>query len=209
LRGRIKCSAILNYIIFLIVGVRSKIQKILVDLLTHAGPTCSFYPSPICVVPMIPSLVSSPPVVVSEFGECSVLSEIIVRVSENSVECCQHDYDVDMCISIAECHQVYYNAVLNGSIIVPGYHVWYKNVICAIAYIDIVFGKNYNYAKNHFFNTHINDGKLSFGHESPLEVAFNVSRSSIFILSKFNLSHPHRLHAYEERPNRWSYVSYA
>jgi hypothetical protein len=58
LRGHIKCSAIFNYIVFLIVDVRSKIQIILLitflsfiaDLLTHGGPPCSFYPIPICVV---------------------------------------------------------------------------------------------------------------------------------------------------------------
>jgi hypothetical protein len=38
----------------------------------------------------------------------------------NSVECHQHDYDVDRYTSIAECHQVYYNAALNASIIVLG-----------------------------------------------------------------------------------------
>jgi hypothetical protein len=57
--GCIKCYVVLNYVVFLIVGVRSKIQKILVDLPTHAVPPCSFYLSAICVVPMVPILVSS------------------------------------------------------------------------------------------------------------------------------------------------------
>jgi hypothetical protein len=54
----------------------------------------------------------------SEFVECSVLSGTIGRVHVNLAECYQHDYDVDRCTSIAKCHQVYYNTVLNESIIV-------------------------------------------------------------------------------------------
>jgi hypothetical protein len=69
LRGHIKCSVVLNYVVFLMVEVRSKIQIILLisfiaDLLTHGGPPCSFYLTPICVVPMVPILVSSPRVLV-------------------------------------------------------------------------------------------------------------------------------------------------
>jgi hypothetical protein len=68
LHGHIKCSAILNYVVFLIVGVINKIQIILLssflsflaDLPTHVDTSCSFYPSQICVVPMVPILVSSP-----------------------------------------------------------------------------------------------------------------------------------------------------
>jgi hypothetical protein len=56
----------------------------------------------------------------SEFVECSVLSKTIGRVAINLAMCYQHDYDVDRCTSIAECYQVYYNEVLNESIIVPG-----------------------------------------------------------------------------------------
>jgi hypothetical protein len=102
--------------VFLIVGVRSKIQKIFADLPTNAGPPCSFYLSPICVVLMVPILISSPRVLV----ECSVFSRTIGRVLVNSAECHQHDYDVDRCTSIVEGHQVYYNVVSNESIIVPG-----------------------------------------------------------------------------------------
>jgi hypothetical protein len=55
----------------------------------------------------------------SEFVEYSVLSETIDRVPMNSAVCHQHDYDADRCTSIVACHQVYYNMVLNESIIVP------------------------------------------------------------------------------------------
>jgi hypothetical protein len=44
----------------------------------------------------------------------------IGRVPVNSVECHEHDYDIGMCTRRGECHQVYYNAILNESIIVPG-----------------------------------------------------------------------------------------
>jgi hypothetical protein len=72
LRGHIKCSVVLNYVVFLMVEVRSKIQIILLitfisfiaDLLTHGDPPCSFYLTPICVVPMVAILVSSPRVLV-------------------------------------------------------------------------------------------------------------------------------------------------
>jgi hypothetical protein len=56
----------------------------------------------------------------SEFVKCSILSGIIGRVPVNSAECHQHDYDVDRYTSIVECHRVYYNAVLNESIIILG-----------------------------------------------------------------------------------------
>jgi hypothetical protein len=72
LRGCIKYSIILNYIVFLIVEVRSKIQIILLitflsfiaNFLTHGGPPCLFYPTSICVVPMVPIHISSPRVLV-------------------------------------------------------------------------------------------------------------------------------------------------
>jgi hypothetical protein len=112
----IKCSVMLNYVVFLIVGVRSKIQKILADLPTHAGPLCSFYLSQICVVPIVPILVSSPQVFVKW------IFQVLCLVWNNWPITCE--FSVDRCTSIAECHQVYYNAVLNESIIVPGYHVW-------------------------------------------------------------------------------------
>jgi hypothetical protein len=68
LHGHTKWLAILNYVVFLIVGVRMEIRIILLiiihyfiaDLLTHDVPPCLFYPSPICVVPMVPILFSSP-----------------------------------------------------------------------------------------------------------------------------------------------------
>jgi hypothetical protein len=68
LHGRTKWSTILNYLVFLIVGVRMEIRIILLiiihyfvaDLPTHGGPPCLFYPSPICVVPIVPILISSP-----------------------------------------------------------------------------------------------------------------------------------------------------
>jgi hypothetical protein len=75
--NRMLCMDILNaptswiVLCFLIVGVRIKIQKILADLLTHAAPPCLFYSSPICVVPMVPILVSSPWVLVKWI--CQVL----------------------------------------------------------------------------------------------------------------------------------------
>jgi hypothetical protein len=55
----------------------------------------------------------------SEVAEASVLYGTIGRVPVNLAEFHQHDYDVDKCTSIAECHQIYYNAVLNESIIEP------------------------------------------------------------------------------------------
>jgi hypothetical protein len=70
--GRIKCSVIFNYIMFLIVDVRSKIRIIVLitflsfiaNLPTHGGLPCSFYLTLICMVPMVPILVSSSRVLV-------------------------------------------------------------------------------------------------------------------------------------------------
>jgi hypothetical protein len=84
LHGHNKCSGILNYVVFLIVGVRTKIQKILTDLPIHATPPCLLYSSPICVVPMVPILVSSPECLSSEFASNSW--------QEDVADCCGVSY---------------------------------------------------------------------------------------------------------------------
>jgi hypothetical protein len=71
LHGRNKCSDVLNYVVFLIVGVRSKIRKILADLPFHATSPCLLYSSPVCVVPMVPILVSCPECLSGEFASNS------------------------------------------------------------------------------------------------------------------------------------------
>jgi hypothetical protein len=81
LHGHTKWPTVLNYVVFLIVGVRMDIRIILLiiihyliaDLPTHGSPTCLFYSSPICVVPMIPILFSSP--------------RVLLKCSEQLVEC--------------------------------------------------------------------------------------------------------------------------
>jgi hypothetical protein len=72
------------------------------------------------------------------------------------------------------------------------------------------FCKDYNYVKNFFAvpTSMTVSFHLAMSHPQ-CDVAFNVSQSSMFILSESNLSCTHGLHAYEERPNRRSYVSCA
>jgi hypothetical protein len=81
LHGRTKWLAILNYVVFLIVGIRIEIRIILfiiihyfiTDLPTHGGPPCLFYLSLICVIPMVPILVSS--------------LRVLLKCSEQLIEC--------------------------------------------------------------------------------------------------------------------------
>jgi hypothetical protein len=115
-----------------IIGVRSKIRIIIcicflsfvVELPTHGGPSCSFYLSPICVVPMVPILISTPRVLVKTngWGICLALNNWssaceFSRVPPAGLWRCVDLSSVDMCNSISECHNVYYNAVINESII--------------------------------------------------------------------------------------------